>query len=262
MGRVCGPCGGAYGQLFACMLCENWTHMGCSYGVEGGRVCASHVAVLDAEEGIALIISDPSDRLVGTIVRPTRWFGNASTAKRTRPSKANRGENTSTEHARHWELYATYKSIWLSAGLKYDPRHEETGIMMLPSERGWVERLSPVDGQMHQPPGGEDRRMSRALILETTKVYMDQKFDKPTDINRMDKQMRRRWKYTHLAHQYLYYHVTYRTKVTDAYHGLPSPDNDIDLLGSYQNGGITDYPCLWALPTPCPRSAFVTLSNA
>eukprot|EP00971_Amphidinium_carterae_P291303 5783658-Amphidinium_carterae.1 len=100
MGRLCGPCGGTYGQLFPCMLCENWTHLGCSYGVEGGRVCASHVAVLDAEEGIALIISDPSDRLVGTIVRPTRWFGNASTAKRTRPSKANRGENTTTEHAR------------------------------------------------------------------------------------------------------------------------------------------------------------------
>eukprot|EP00971_Amphidinium_carterae_P268628 5329150-Amphidinium_carterae.4 len=70
--RACGPCGGTYGQLFPCMLCENWTHMGCSYGVEGGRVCASHVAVLDAEEGIAVIISDPTDRLVGTIVRPTR----------------------------------------------------------------------------------------------------------------------------------------------------------------------------------------------
>eukprot|EP00971_Amphidinium_carterae_P340825 6479319-Amphidinium_carterae.1 len=35
--RLCGPCGGTYGQLFPCMLCENWTHMGCSYGVEGGR---------------------------------------------------------------------------------------------------------------------------------------------------------------------------------------------------------------------------------
>eukprot|EP00971_Amphidinium_carterae_P231429 4592712-Amphidinium_carterae.1 len=77
--------------------------MGCSYGVEGGRVCASHVAVLDAEEGVAVIISDPTDRLVGTIVRPTRWFGNASTAKRSRPSKTNRGENNATEHARRWE---------------------------------------------------------------------------------------------------------------------------------------------------------------
>eukprot|EP00971_Amphidinium_carterae_P106589 2111422-Amphidinium_carterae.1 len=37
MGRMCGPCGGTYGQLFPCMLYENWTHMGCSYGVEGGR---------------------------------------------------------------------------------------------------------------------------------------------------------------------------------------------------------------------------------
>eukprot|EP00971_Amphidinium_carterae_P128028 2536012-Amphidinium_carterae.1 len=167
--------------------------MGCSYGVEGGRVCASHVAVLDAEEGIALIISDPTDRLVGTILRPTRLFGNASTARRPRPSKTNRGENNETEHARRWELYALYKSIWLAAGLRYDPRCEETDVQMGNSIRGWVERLTPVDGQAHQEPGGDDRRISRALILETTKVYMDQKSEKPTDVNRMDKQMKRRW---------------------------------------------------------------------
>eukprot|EP00971_Amphidinium_carterae_P116364 2304873-Amphidinium_carterae.2 len=232
--RICGPCGGTYGQLFPCMLCENWAHMGCSYGVEGGRVCASHVAVLGAEEGIAVIISDPTDRLVGTIVRPTRLFGNASTAKRQRPSKANRGENNFTEHARRWELYAMYKSIWLAAGLKYEPRNEETGIEMQPSDRGWVERLSPASGQAHQPPGNDDRRMSRALILETTKVYMDQKFEKPKDLNTMDKQMKRRWRYTHLAHQY---HATYQTEVTDVYHGLPSPDNHVDLFDSFQNGG-------------------------
>eukprot|EP00971_Amphidinium_carterae_P349737 6491192-Amphidinium_carterae.1 len=152
-----------------------------------------------------------------------------------------------------------YKSIWLATGLKYEPRDEETGIEMQPSVRGWVERLSPEPGQAHQPPGNDDRRMSRALILETTKVYVDQKFEKPKDLNMMDKQMTRRWRYTHLAHQY---HATYRTAVTDAYHGLPSPDNQLDLFGSYHNGGIVDYPCLWNLPTPCPRSAFVTLSNA
>eukprot|EP00971_Amphidinium_carterae_P003866 76692-Amphidinium_carterae.1 len=62
-----------------------------------------------------------------------------------------------------------YKSIWLAAGLKYEPRNEETGILIQPSDRGWVERLSPEAGQVHQPPGNDDRRMSRALILETTK---------------------------------------------------------------------------------------------
>eukprot|EP00971_Amphidinium_carterae_P069821 1381685-Amphidinium_carterae.1 len=48
--RYCAPYGASSGELFPCMLCENWTHMGCSYGAEGGRVCASHVAVLDSGE--------------------------------------------------------------------------------------------------------------------------------------------------------------------------------------------------------------------
>eukprot|EP00971_Amphidinium_carterae_P032625 642813-Amphidinium_carterae.1 len=196
---------------------------------------------------------------MGTIVRPTRLFGNASTAKRSRPSKTNRGENNTTEHARRWELYAMYKSIWMAAGLKYAPKYEETGVPIEDCDRGWVERLSAEEGRVHQEPGNSDRRMSRALIMETTKVYMDQKHDKPTDINAMDKQMRRRWKYTHLAHQY---HATYRSEVTDAYRTLPSPDNDLDLFGSFHNGGITDYPCLYRLPNPCPRSAFIALSYA
>eukprot|EP00971_Amphidinium_carterae_P140223 2778291-Amphidinium_carterae.2 len=186
-------------------------------------------------------------------------FGNASTAKRTRPSKANRGENQITEHNRRWELYAMYKSIWLAAGLKYQPRYEETMVDIQDSERGIVERLTPVEGREHQPPGGNARRLSRALILETTKVYMDQKFETPKDLSTMDKQMKRRWRYTHLAHQY---HATHRTAVTDVYYELPPPDNQPDLFGWYRDGGIVDYPCLWRLPTPCPRSAFVTLSNA
>eukprot|EP00971_Amphidinium_carterae_P283232 5622962-Amphidinium_carterae.1 len=35
--RHCVPCGGSSGEIFPCMICENWAHMGCSYGVEGGR---------------------------------------------------------------------------------------------------------------------------------------------------------------------------------------------------------------------------------
>eukprot|EP00971_Amphidinium_carterae_P168432 3337156-Amphidinium_carterae.1 len=62
-----------------------------------------------------------------------------------------------------------YKSIWLAAGLRYDPKYEETSIPMDPSVRGWVERLSAEEGRVHQEPGNADRRMSRALILETTK---------------------------------------------------------------------------------------------
>eukprot|EP00971_Amphidinium_carterae_P176745 3504525-Amphidinium_carterae.1 len=188
--RHCGPCGGRYGQICPCMLCENWAHLGCSYGVEGsrGRVCASHVAILDAEEGIAVIVSDPTERLVGTIVRPTRLFGNASSGKRIRPSKSNRGENNVTEYARRWELYAMYKSIWLAAGLQYEPRSEETGVHLEDNERGMVERLTPALGQPYLPPGTNARRLSRALLLETTNAYMRQLFEKPTDLSTMAKQ--------------------------------------------------------------------------
>eukprot|EP00971_Amphidinium_carterae_P112859 2234972-Amphidinium_carterae.1 len=69
--RYCVPCGGSSGEIFPCMICENWAHMGCSYGVEGGRVCASHVAVLDAALGLAILMTDPTDRLCGTLLRPT-----------------------------------------------------------------------------------------------------------------------------------------------------------------------------------------------
>eukprot|EP00971_Amphidinium_carterae_P334700 6470133-Amphidinium_carterae.1 len=75
----------------------------------------------------------------------------------------------------------------------------------------------------------------------------------------MEKQVKRRWRVTHLAHQY---HATYRTEVTDIYYDLPSPDNAVDLFASYQHGGITDYACLENFPTPCPRSPCVTLLNA
>eukprot|EP00971_Amphidinium_carterae_P214325 4253611-Amphidinium_carterae.1 len=75
----------------------------------------------------------------------------------------------------------------------------------------------------------------------------------------MQKQVKRRWKFTHLAHQY---HATYRTAATDVYWELPSPDNNIDLFAKYEAGGIIDCDCLKNFPSPCPRSAFVTLTNA
>eukprot|EP00971_Amphidinium_carterae_P273942 5437018-Amphidinium_carterae.1 len=89
-----------------------------------------------------MIVSDPTERLVGTIVRPTRLYGKASSGKRHRPSKSNRGENNVTEHARCWELYAMYKSIWLAAGLQHEARNEETGVELQNNDRGMVERLT------------------------------------------------------------------------------------------------------------------------
>eukprot|EP00971_Amphidinium_carterae_P090859 1798464-Amphidinium_carterae.1 len=153
--------------------------MGCSSGVEGGRVCASHVAVLDAGEGLAMIISDPSDRLVGTILRPTRLYGRASSAKRPRPSKANRTENDTTEHARRWEQIAMYKAIWLAAGMQYELRNEETGVEINPFERGMVEMMIksinnpaqaidgyPVRSCWNQPRLIWTRSVRRLRILE------------------------------------------------------------------------------------------------
>eukprot|EP00971_Amphidinium_carterae_P206601 4099400-Amphidinium_carterae.1 len=63
--------------------------MGCSYGVEGGRVCASHVAVLDAALGLAMIMTDPTERLCGTLLRLTAIFGQTSSA----PKKHKMGNN-------------------------------------------------------------------------------------------------------------------------------------------------------------------------
>eukprot|EP00971_Amphidinium_carterae_P081266 1607750-Amphidinium_carterae.1 len=36
----------------------------------------------------------------------------------------------------------------------------------------------------------------------------------------------------------------------------------VDLFAPDQHGGITDYACLRNFPNPCPRSPFVTLTNA
>eukprot|EP00971_Amphidinium_carterae_P204669 4061681-Amphidinium_carterae.1 len=61
-----------------------------------------------------------------------------------------------------------YKSIWLAAGLQYEARNEETGVELQNNDRGMVERLTPFMGQPYLPPGTNARRLSRALILETT----------------------------------------------------------------------------------------------
>eukprot|EP00971_Amphidinium_carterae_P163827 3248114-Amphidinium_carterae.3 len=142
-GRHCIPCGGGFGEIFPCVLCENWAHMGCSYRVEGGRVCASHVAVLDAAQGLAVIVSDPSGRLEGTILRPTAVFGKA-TSKPKKSRVGNNWESRDTEGQRFWELIAMYKAIWLAAGLAYDHGQEATGVEMLKNERGSVERITPT----------------------------------------------------------------------------------------------------------------------
>eukprot|EP00971_Amphidinium_carterae_P301152 5983323-Amphidinium_carterae.2 len=154
--RYCIPRRGGFGEIFPCMLCENWAHMGCSYGVEGGRVCTSHVAALDSGEGLAVIISDPSHRLEGTILRPTRKFGTASTTRKKRGN--NQQESEIAEHAGLWEQIALYKSIWLAAGLAYEIGNEETAIKMKDATRGTVERITLVSGRQHFPIRGPLRR--------------------------------------------------------------------------------------------------------
>eukprot|EP00971_Amphidinium_carterae_P274290 5443276-Amphidinium_carterae.7 len=257
--RYCGPCGGKYGQVFPCMLCMNWAHMGCSYGVEGGRVCASHVAVLDAGEGLAMIISDPSERLVGTILRPTRVYGRASSAKRQRPSKANRWENETTEHARRWEQIAMYKAIWLAAGLQYELRSEETGVDLKPSDRGLVERITR--GHPWLSSSKYQGQTAFPCLLGSTRAYVEQtrNHHRTANLDKTASAVQRRWRFKHLAHQY---QTTYRSSVTEIYLALPTPDQHLDLFGRWGDGGIVDLECLQNSPENYERSPFVTLTYA
>eukprot|EP00971_Amphidinium_carterae_P320576 6371891-Amphidinium_carterae.1 len=65
-----------------------------------------------------------------------------------------------------------YKSIWLAAGLAYDHGLESTNVEMIRYERGYVERITPFQKFSHADAGTAQRRMSRALLLETTPAYL------------------------------------------------------------------------------------------
>eukprot|EP00971_Amphidinium_carterae_P107269 2125105-Amphidinium_carterae.1 len=95
-------------------------------------------------------MSDPTERLVGTIVRPTAIFGTTTST----PKKHKMGNNwvtRDTEGQRYWELIAMFKSIWLAAGLEYDHGRESTGVPMIKNDRGYVERITPHGNFQYTP---------------------------------------------------------------------------------------------------------------
>eukprot|EP00971_Amphidinium_carterae_P208447 4135756-Amphidinium_carterae.3 len=254
MGRYCVTCGGGFGEIFPCMICENWAHMSCSYGVEGGRVCASHVAVLDSGEGLAVLISDPTKRLEGTILRPMPWFGKTGTAPRKRTRMGNKWESVESEHARLWEMLAMYKSIWLAAGMAYQHGQESTGVKMEDENRGTIERLTLYLNRQHLQPGDPGRRLSRAVILETTPAYLNLAPEGLVDQEKMNKRGQRRSKYGHLVHQY---RRVAKTEITQLFALLPAA-NATDVFAPE----VTNAPHFRDLPRDYKRSAFVELSYA
>eukprot|EP00971_Amphidinium_carterae_P319348 6347099-Amphidinium_carterae.1 len=123
-------------------------------------------------------MSDPTERLGGTIVRPTAIFGTTTST----PKKHKMGNNwvtRDTEGQRYWELIAMFKSIWLAAGLEYDHGRESTGVPMVKNDRGYVERITPYGNFQYTPAGTGQRRMSRALLIETTPAYLSHQVEAP-----------------------------------------------------------------------------------
>eukprot|EP00971_Amphidinium_carterae_P148917 2952428-Amphidinium_carterae.1 len=251
IGRHCVPCGGGFGEIFPCMLCENWAHMGCSYGVEGGRVCASHVAVLDAAQGLAVIVSDPSGRLEGTILRPTAIFGKA-TSKPKKSRVGNNWESRNTEGQRFWEMIAMYKPIWLAAGLAYDHGQEATGVEMVKNDRGFVERITPFGTMPCLPAGTPFQRMSRALLLETTAAYLSHNIPG-------DRSVFRRWKFRHVVHQY---RRVQQTAITTLLARLPTLSQSITATELFSDEWTRGLSFLKNIPLSYEKTPFVQLTYA
>eukprot|EP00971_Amphidinium_carterae_P029011 570484-Amphidinium_carterae.1 len=92
-----------------------------------------------------------------------------------------------------------YKSIWLAAGLEYDHGLESTSVEMVKYDRGYVERITPFENFPYIPVGTGQRRMSRALLLETTPAYLAHQVEEP-DRDARERSTLRRWKFRHIAH--------------------------------------------------------------
>eukprot|EP00971_Amphidinium_carterae_P330857 6464111-Amphidinium_carterae.1 len=87
-----------------------------------------------------------------------------------------------------------YKSIWLAAGLEYDHGLEATHMELVRYERGYVERITKFEHHPYTPADTAQRRMSRALLLETTPAYLSHHVDAP-ERNADERNVRRRYKF-------------------------------------------------------------------
>ena len=53
--RECSLCPGIEAfRLIPCCACEHWVHLECSYGIQEGRLCASHCQILDPLRGVVV----------------------------------------------------------------------------------------------------------------------------------------------------------------------------------------------------------------
>eukprot|EP00971_Amphidinium_carterae_P100077 1978859-Amphidinium_carterae.1 len=114
--------------------------------------------------------------------------------------------------------------------MAYEHGHEETGTVMEDEQRGTVERITPHGNKHYLRPGGPERRLSRAVILETTPAYLSQDPDAPDDEEQRNRKLQRRWKYRHLVHQY---RRVPQTAVTELLAQLPAVEkNGTEVFGS------------------------------
>eukprot|EP00971_Amphidinium_carterae_P034531 679754-Amphidinium_carterae.1 len=163
-----------------------------------------------------------------------------------------------TEGQRYWELIAMYKSIWLAAGLEYDHGLEATNVELVKYERGYVERLEKFEHYLYTPVNTAQRRMSRALLLETTPAYLSHHVDAP-ERNANERNVRRRYRFRHIAHQY---RQVQQNDMTARLNQLPASPSEVRMIRLFHPAWTRDLYFLRDIPADYERSPFVQLSYA
>eukprot|EP00971_Amphidinium_carterae_P006277 123648-Amphidinium_carterae.1 len=170
----------------------------------------------------------------------------------------NNWETRDTEGQRYWEMIAMYKSIWLAAGLEYDHGLESTEVELIKLDRGCVERITEFGHYTCNPANQATRRMSRALLLESTPAYLSHKVDAP-ERNADERNTRRRYKFRHIAHQY---RLVQQNEMTARLTQLPSAPSDVRLIRLFHPAWTKDLHFLRDLPADYEKSPFVQLTYA
>eukprot|EP00971_Amphidinium_carterae_P037789 743015-Amphidinium_carterae.1 len=152
-----------------------------------------------------VVISDPGKRMNGTILRPTKRQLNLDNLNRRRKKGSLQAPPPS--HAAQWEQIATFKSIWLAAGLEYKKGAGKTEIKSEDGPRGCMERITSV-GQCRGLGISNRRRLYRAVPVESLTSYVTYQNEHITHlrasvnkINELSKDDRRMVKFNHMAHQ-------------------------------------------------------------
>eukprot|EP00971_Amphidinium_carterae_P168774 3343895-Amphidinium_carterae.1 len=151
-----------------------------------------------------------------------------------------------------------YKSIWLAAGLEYDHGLESTGNELVRHERGYVERITRFENFPYTEAGTALRRMSRALLIESTPAYMSYQVEAP-DRDTKERSTIRRFKFRHIAHQY---RRVQQNEMTARLTQLPAAPSEVRLIRLFHSGWTRTLHFLRDLPADYERSPFVRLTYA